>query len=193
MSDATRPSLLLRAQRGDETAWQALSELYRPLMVAWLRRQAVPAHDLDDLLQDVLLALVKDLPAFEHSGRPGAFRAWLRTVAVNRVRDYWRRQSQRMPAAGGEASAALSQLEDPDSDLNRHWDQEHDLHVLRCLLALVEQEFEPATLLAFRRLALEDAAGAAVAAELGMSVASAYQAKSRVLQRIRQEAAGLIE
>ena len=65
--------------------------------------------------------------------------------------------------------------------------------MLGCLLDLVEAEFEPATLQAFRRLALEGASGAEVAEELGMSVAAVYVAKSRVLQRIRQEAEGLID
>ena len=90
-------------------------------------------------------------------------------------------------------SEVLSQVADPDSALNRHWDEEHDRYVLRCLLDLVEQEFEPKTFRAFRRLTLDDASGAEVAAELGMSVGAVYVAKSRVMQRIREEAAGLID
>ena len=65
--------------------------------------------------------------------------------------------------------------------------------MLRCLLDLVEEEFEPTTLQAFRRLALEGVSGAEAARELGLSVAAVYVAKSRVLQRIRQEAEGLID
>jgi RNA polymerase sigma-70 factor (ECF subfamily) len=89
--------------------------------------------------------------------------------------------------------AALQQIADPDSDLNRQWDEEHDRYVIGCLLDMVEEEFEPATLQAFRRLALEGASGAEVAGELGLSVAAVYMAKSRVLQHIRSEAAGLID
>ena len=65
--------------------------------------------------------------------------------------------------------------------------------MLGCLLDAVEAEFEPATLRAFRRLALDGAPGAEVAEELGMSMAAVYRAKSRVLQRIRREAQGLID
>ena len=87
----------------------------------------------------------------------------------------------------------MQQLADPDSDLNRQWDEEHDRYVLDCLLDLVEEEFEPATLQAFRRLALDGASGAEVAEELGLSVSAVYVAKSRVLARVRQEAEGLID
>ena len=88
--DQTRQSLLLRAQNGEENAWKDLTDLYRPLIIGWLNRQGVPAVDLDDLSQDVLLTVVKHLPRFEHSGRRGAFRTWLRTIVCSRTTDYWR-------------------------------------------------------------------------------------------------------
>lgn len=188
-ADATRRSLLFRAQSGEPAAWEALTTLYRPLLVGWLRRQGVPAGEVDDLVQEVLLSVVQSLPGFAHSGRVGAFRAWLRAIACHRTLDHFR-AAGRGGAAGG---VDLSQLEDPDSELARRWDEEHDRYVLGCLLDAVAAEFEPATLAAFRRLALDDAPGAAVAAELGMSVGAVYVAKSRVLQRIRKEAEGLID
>jgi RNA polymerase sigma-70 factor (ECF subfamily) len=190
----TRQSLLLRAQIGEEDAWKDLTDLYRPLIIGWLNRQGVPAVDLEDLTQDVLLSVVKHLPSFEHSGQRGAFRSWLRTIVCRRTIDYWRAIGAGARASGGSgAVAALEQLADPDSDLNRQWDEEHDRYVLGCLLDAVEEEFEPATLRAFRRLALDATSGAEVAEELGMSVAAVYRAKSRVLQRIRQDAEGLID
>ena len=190
----TRQSLLLRAQTGEENAWQDLMGRYRPLIIGWLNRQGVPARDLEDLSQDVLLSVVKHLPAFQHSGHRGAFRSWLRIIVCNRTTDYWRALDAGTQASGDSgATAALQQIADPDSDLNRQWDEEHDRYVLNCLLDLMEEEFEPTTLQAFRRLALDGASGAEVSQELGMSVAAVYVAKSRVLQRIRQEAEGLID
>jgi RNA polymerase sigma-70 factor (ECF subfamily) len=192
--DETRQSLLLRARAGEEGAWEDLTGLYRPLIVGWLSRQGVPPGDLEDLGQDVLLSVVRHLPAFQHSGRRGAFRSWLRAIACSRTADYWRAADAGAQAEGGSgATAALQQLADPDSDLNRRWDEEHDRYVLACVLDLVEEEFEPATLRAFRRLALDGASGAEVAEELGLSVSAVYAAKSRVLARIRQEAEGLID
>jgi RNA polymerase sigma-70 factor (ECF subfamily) len=190
----TRHSLLVRAQTGQTDAWKDLMDLYRPLILGWLNRQGVPARDLEDLSQEVLLSVVKNLPGFQHSGNRGAFRSWLRTIVCSRTADYWRALDAATPAGGGSgATAALQEIADPDSDLNRQWDEEHDRYVLHCLLDLVEQEFEPVTLMAFRRLALDGVSGAEAAQELGLSVAAVYVAKSRVLARIRQEAEGLID
>jgi RNA polymerase sigma-70 factor, ECF subfamily len=190
----TRQSLLFRARTGEDNAWKDLTGLYRPLIIAWLNRQGVPAADLEDLTQEVLLSVVKHLPAFEHSGRRGAFRAWLRTIVCSRTTDYWHNIDAGTKGLGGSgAAAALQQLADPDSDLNRQWDEEHDRYVLSCLLDLVQEEFEPTTRRAFLRLALDGVSGAEAAEELGLSVAAVYVAKSRMLQRIRQLAAGLID
>jgi RNA polymerase sigma-70 factor (ECF subfamily) len=190
----TRQSLLLRAQTGETNAWKDLTDLYRPVILAWLNRQGVPARDLEDLSQEVLLSVVKHLPGFQHSGQRGAFRSWLRTIICSRTADYWRAIDKGAAASGGSgATAALQEIADPDSALNRQWDEEHDRYVLQCLLDLVDEEFEPITLKAFRRLAIDCVSGAEAARELGLSVAAVYVAKSRVLQRIRQEAEGLID
>lgn len=192
--DETRTSLLIRARTGETQAWKDLTDLYRPLILGWLHRQGVPSGDVEDLSQDVLVSVVKHLPAFEHSGQRGAFRSWLRTIVCSRTTDYWRATLSAARAGGGSgAVAALEQIADPDSGLNRQWDEEHDRYVLRCLLDMVEEEFEPTTIRAFRRLALDGATGAEVSAELGLTVAAAYVAKSRVLKRIREEAEGLID
>src|SRR5215831_10923851 len=109
--DQTRQSLLLRAQTGEENAWKDLTGLYRPLILAWLNRQGVPARDLEDLSQDILLSVVRHLPAFQHSGRRGAFRSWLRTIVSSRTADYWRAAGAGTLAQGGSgATAALQQL-----------------------------------------------------------------------------------
>src|SRR5262245_465292 len=190
----TRQSLLLRAQAGEANAWKDLTDLYRPLILGWLNRQGVPALDVEDLSQEVLLSVVKNLPNFQHSGHCGAFRSWLRTIVCSRTADYWRTLGAGAQASGGSgATAALQQIADPDSELNRQWDEAHDRYVLDCVLDLVEEEFEPATMQAFRRLAVDGVSGAEAAQELGLSVAAVYVAKSRVLQRIRQEAEGLID
>jgi RNA polymerase sigma-70 factor (ECF subfamily) len=189
----TRQSLLFRAQAGETDAWNDLTELYRPLIRGWLKRQGVQAHDVEDLSQEVLLSVVKHLPDFQHSGRRGAFRSWLRTILWSRTADYFRAIEPAAQASGGDAAAEiLRNIVDPDGELNRRWDEEHDRYVVHCLLCLVEEEFEPLTLQAFRRLALDGISGAEAARELGLSVSAVYVAKSRVLARIRQKAEGLI-
>jgi RNA polymerase sigma factor (sigma-70 family) len=189
-------SLLERLRlRPDPASWQRLIDLYAPLVRVWLRRYALQPADADDLTQEVLAVLVRELPQFRHDLRRGAFRRWLRTVLVNRLRAFWRGR-RRQAAAGegrGEGGDVLGGLEDPGGGLSRLWDREHDEHVARRLMELLEPEFEPTTWQAFRLLTLEGKGTAEVAAELGISQGAARVAKSRVLRRFRQEIDGLVD
>jgi RNA polymerase sigma-70 factor (ECF subfamily) len=192
--DVTRQSLLLRARDGDEDAWVDLSRLYKPLIYGYLRRQSVPEAEQDDLVQEILIAIVRGLPAFEHSGRRGAFRAWLRAIAYNHSCNFWRSPARRTSTLSDTmAEETLLRLEDPDDSLHRFWEDEHDEYVLRCLIDLIELEFEPTTVRAFRRVALEGASGADVATELGITLVAVYAGRSRVLKRLKELAEGLLD
>jgi RNA polymerase sigma-70 factor (ECF subfamily) len=187
-------SLLEQIRLGaDSAAWSRLVDLYTPLIHTWLHRYGVPAHDSDDLTQEVLSAVVRDLPVFSHDLRRGALRRWLRTITVNRLRNYWRGRDHRPVVVGGSAfDEALAQLEDPESRLSLLWDEEHDRHVLNQLMELIRPEFEPATWNAFQRLVVDGRPSADVAAELNLSVNAVRIAKSRVVRRLRQEMETLI-
>ena len=178
----------------DAESWRRLVDLYTPLIQGWLRRHCVPAADADDLTQEVMTAVVRELPQFEHNQRPGAFRSWLRTITVHRLRALWRSRQAR-PVATGDSDflKMLNELEDPSSDLSRLWDQQHDQYIARRLMELVQPQFEPTTWQAFRRTVLDGIKAAAVAAELNVSVNAVLLAKSRVLSRLRQEMQGLTD
>src|SRR5262249_50791969 len=151
-------------------------------------------QEADDLVQDVLMVVVRRLPDFRRNERTGSFRRWLRTITVNCLRDFWRAQRGRpRPGGGSDFLCAVEQLADPDSALSRHWDEEHARHVTQRLLEMIRPQFEPSTWQAFRRVALDGVPPDQAAAELGLSVNAVFIAKSRVLSRLRQEGAGLMD
>jgi RNA polymerase sigma-70 factor (ECF subfamily) len=180
---------LLDKVRGTQAPgeWNRLVHLYTPLLHRWLASAHLQPADRDDVTQRVLAILVDRLPHFEHNGKPGAFRCWLRGIVTNLLHEFWRGR----PATGAES--VLDQLADPEGGLSRLWDEQHDHHVLHALMDAVLPEFTPATRQAFRRVALEGAAARDVAQELGLSVNAVLIAKSRVLARLRQEARGLVD
>ncbi|MGB7328076.1 MAG: terminase gpA endonuclease subunit [Rubripirellula sp.] len=87
----TSLSLLDHLRHSPENeGWNRLAELYTPLIRTWLQRYDVQDSDAHDLVQEVLLAVSKDLGTFEHRGQPGAFRGWLKAILINRLRKFWR-------------------------------------------------------------------------------------------------------
>jgi RNA polymerase sigma-70 factor (ECF subfamily) len=193
--DATSASLLLQAGRNaDADAWRRLEEIYAPLLRNWLRRSGMESCDADDLVQEVLLTVSRELPAFEHSGRPGAFRSWLRATLVHRLRDFWRSKDYAPVVVGGTAwSERCEQLADDSSAVSREWNLAHDRHVMARLLEQVRPRFEAKTWDAFWRQVFDGQSPDAVASDLDMSLSSVYVARSRVLKTLRCEAAGLLD
>src|SRR5271168_123104 len=149
--ELTSLSLLhrLRTAEPDAPDWQRLHQIYFPLIRSWLLRVPGMDREADDLAQEVFVVLLRELPSFERQ-RDGSFRAWLRQISVNRIREF-QRARRRWPLVGTreETEDLLAQLEDSNSDIARQWDQDHDRHVFQKLLTLVQADFEPKTWQAF--------------------------------------------
>ena len=179
---------------GESDAWDRLHRTYQPLLRKWLMQHDLQASDVEDVLQEVLLALAKGISKFSHNGRPGAFRAWVKKILVNRLREYWRSRDRGPRAHGGsDWNGRLMDLEDPSSQVSLLWNREHDQYVLRELLRIVKPSFQPNTWTAFRMTALEGRPPAEAAGKLGISVNAVVIAKSRVIKRLRRESEGVVE
>ncbi len=183
----------LKQTKGDAAEWAKLHDIYRPLVRSWLSGVPGIGTEIDDLTQETMMVLYRELPGFERR-RDGAFRAWLRQITVNRIRAFYKAR-QKQPRAGfdSQGEAALGQLADPDSNLSHQWDLEHDRHVFRKLLALVQPDFSPTTWQAFTQFALEGVPAAQVAQQLAISEGAVMQSKFRILKRLREEAGELVD
>jgi RNA polymerase sigma-70 factor (ECF subfamily) len=186
-ASSTSLSLLHHAKAHDDQAWRRLVDLYGPVIYRWCRRSGLAAADAQDVAQEVFSAVFVSLADFRHT-RPGdSFRGWLWTIARSKIDDHFRRRRGRAQARGGTtAHQHLEQLpalpQTPPGPLS-----ETDELLSRRVYDLVRPQFEPLTWQAFWRLTVDQQTGPDVAAELGLSVQAVYQAKSRVLRRIREE------
>ena len=177
--------LLGGAQRMDPGAWSRLVSTFGPVVYRWCRSSGVPETDAPDVVQEVFVSVARGIGTFERQKEQGSFRSWLATITRNRVRDYFRRQAQREAAAGG--TDALQRLEQHAESLDSTIAPESARGAIaRQVLERMRAEFEPSTWNAFWKTTIEGHSASEVAAATGLSTASIYQAKSRVLRRLRQ-------
>jgi RNA polymerase sigma-70 factor (ECF subfamily) len=185
----TSPSLLerIRTARAPE-AWEQFIDLYTPLFYAWARRLGLDEHDAADLVQDVFATLVEKLPTFDYN--PGqSFRAWLKTVLLNRWRNRCRRRSVCATVAGGAALEAVPAP--PEAPFFE--EQEYRQALVARALQLMQAKLQSVTWKACWEYVVNDRPAAEVAAELGLSVSSVYLAKSRVLRLLREQLDGFLD
>jgi RNA polymerase sigma-70 factor (ECF subfamily) len=173
---------------GSSGAWDRFVELYTPLIFSWARKQGLQPDDAADLVQDVFTALIQELPTFQYDPSK-SFRAWLHRVTVNLWHDRQRAAGTRaLPGSDGRTAELVA----PNHAAFLE-DEEYRSYLVSRALKLMQTDFEPATWQAVWQHAVLERPAAEVARELNLTVASVYCAKSRVLNRLRQELQGLLE
>lgn len=186
----TPVSLLERLRRPDDSeAWSRFADLYTPILYLWVRRRCTQDADAADIVQDLVMHLFRILPNFRYD-EGKSFRNWLRVVALNKVREFYRR----VGAAGHADLARVEDIPAPDDPSPDEVAVERASLIRRALAQLKGElpELPERTWAAFQQYVIADRPAEEVAAELGQKVGTVYAAKSRVLSRLREELAGLL-
>src|SRR5437016_4560407 len=103
----TSLSLLDRLRQAPQPdSWDRFVRLYAPLLLAWARQQRLQNADAEDVVQRVLVKLIRLLPAYQRTEGQG-FRGWLFTICRNECRDFrTRRATHTLPTSAGLAGVA---------------------------------------------------------------------------------------
>jgi RNA polymerase sigma-70 factor (ECF subfamily) len=187
--DQTPVTLLERLRRPDDAdAWRRLVGLATPFLFDSARRWGLQDADAADVVQEVFVVLAQQLPAFRYDPAH-SFRSWLRTVLLNKCRDRRRRLAASAVEPPGRP---LPEAAVPDS-AEAFADAEYRRALAGRALGLMQAEFPDVTWRACWEQAVNGRPAAEVARALGITVNMTYLARSRVLARLRQELAGLLE
>jgi RNA polymerase sigma factor (sigma-70 family) len=170
----------------DQRAWNAFVSRYAPLIHSWCRRCRLQEADAEDVTQEVLKKLYKNIGAFKYDAERGTFRAWLKTVTRNAWRDFVdsRRQREGSAVGGSDHTLSLQTIEARD-DLAMSIEAEHEADLLATAAKLVRFEVSTRDWEIFQALAVDDRPGAEVAKAHGMKVAAVYVVRGRVQRRLQ--------
>jgi RNA polymerase sigma-70 factor (ECF subfamily) len=186
---ATRASLLLRLRDPrDGAAWGEFVDLYAPLIYAYARKQGLQDADAVDLSQEIFSAVASTVGQLEYDPSRGSFRNWLFTIVWRRLSN-WRRAQRIRPRGSGDSSIqqVLEQCPAPEEAMEAEWETQWQRRVFAWACEQVRLDVTEATWQAFWRTAVEGQPGKQVAAELGLSIAAVYLARSRVVARLKQQ------
>lgn len=179
MSEWTTEDLIHRARAGDRACLDLLWRQHRRYVAAVLfAHRAGPGDDLEDLLQEVAVVLVRKLGELRD---PGAFRGWLRTIALNVLRTRRRR-----PAAPVISIDGVARAEVIDPEIERVERREEQSVVLRALSRLPDDQREALVL-----KSVEGVSQREIARRLGVPETTIESRLARARRRLREELAGM--
>ena len=190
-------SLLVRVQAMQPDAWARLVKVFSPIVYRWARQSGLAVSDSTDVVQDVFIAVAKNISNFERQKQKASFRSWLATITRNRVRNCFREKKKHPDGQGGTAGLELLHDVPDQNQVGPVEPSVQDLEKSICLrsldkrlpvrvLELVKSGCGERTWKAFWATVVKGDSAIDVAARLEMSVTSVYQAKSRILRRLRE-------
>jgi RNA polymerase sigma-70 factor (ECF subfamily) len=185
----TEISLLERLrQPGEAAAWNRFVDLYTPLFYYWAQQLGLQKDDASDLVQEVFVVLVQELPRFTYQPKQ-RFRGWLWTVLTNKWRERHRKTAgQRAEVSDTAILNCAAAQEQPALE-----DEEYKRYLVHRALELMQVDFQPTTWKACWETVVAGRTARDVASELGITVNAVHLARARVLRRLRQELQGFLE
>lgn len=169
---------------GNRAAWDEFDRRYRPILIAFLRRMGLSDADAADVAQETLACFVQDYRRNKYDRAQGRLRSWLIGIARCRLADLRRARGRRREARGESAIVDLP----ADAEAETAWDAAEHRYIFEQAISELRKtaRFHERTVEAFDRAVLQREPIETVSAALGLTPQEIYNAKNRVVQRLRE-------
>ena len=183
----TSPTLLRRLSRRerDESAWRDFVNRYGVRIRAWCLKRRLSATDADDVTQDVLFRLAKQMEKFDYDSDQ-SFRGWLRRITENAVRDFIKSQRNLNLIGNAGILQQLDEIRAPQTLVER-LEEVFDLELLEEAMSRVNSRVNRQRWLAWQLTAQDGVPANEVAARLEIPIATVYSSRFQIQEYIRQE------
>lgn len=190
----TRYTLLSRLKNwDDQDSWKDFFDTYWRLIYAVALKSGLTEAEAQDVVQETIISVAKDIQKFKHNRSLGSFKGWLRNIIRWRIGDQLRKRmlaGHPPDTALGEDLRRLDVADIPDpagSGGESIWEEEWEANLVEAAMRNVkhrvkEEHYQMFDLYVIRRWPVSK-----VAETLGVSVGKVYLAKHRVSFLIRKE------
>jgi len=190
----TRASLIRRLKNlDDQTSWRDFFDLYWKLVYGVARKSGLNDAEAQDVVQETMAAMARNLPQFDYDPKVGSFKGWLLTQARWCIINHLRKRPPQAtpaphPAEEERRTSVIDQLVDPASqDLDRLWDREWESTLLEAATAKVKRQIDPEMYQVFDCYVNKEWPPQRVAEAFSTSVENVYVIKHRVTALLKTE------
>lgn len=190
----TRATLIQRLKNlEDQASWQDFFDTYWKLIYGVARKSGLTETESQDVVQETMVSVARQMPTFKYDPRIGSFKAWLLNLTRWRMGDQFRRRgplfaSQEMETTSPESSSVLHETPDPAShELDRIWDAEWEKNLVNAAIDRVKRRLDPQRYQVFDFCVNKEWPPQKVAEAFKISVDQVYLAKHRVTDLVKKE------
>ena len=183
----TRHTLLQRARnKDDHQAWDEFILYYKQFIFILLWNMRVPVQECDDIVQDILVRLWKNLATYDHDR--AQFRTWLITIIRNSVSTHLTRQRKKenREPLHDDTLPMTDIPQKEDTNLDKMIQQEWENYIANLALKNISTIFSGNAIEAFT-LSVEGLSNDKIAEQLKIAPSSVYKLRQRVKERLLRE------
>lgn len=191
---ATRASLLERMKNWqDETSWQDFFNSYWKLIYGVARKSGLSDTEAQDVVQEVMAAVAREMPGFKYDPAKGSFKSWLLIKTRWKIVDQFRKRGPlaKEPLHSGATEYGtdpVEQLPDPASLVpDAIWEDEWKESLFAVAMAKVRPKLDPEKAQIFDFYAIKGWKAEKVAEAFHVSVEHVHMTKYRVKEMIEAE------
>jgi len=176
----------------NRTMWGAFDERYRPIIIAFAIRRGLSHADAEEAAQATLSDFASVFQRGGYDRSRGRLRAWLIGIALNRIASLKRDNASSRHGIG---NPIVEPIVDPLQEDETQWTDAVRRTVLERAIGLLRERsrLDDRTIAAFELTALRGMPPAAAAAVCGMSTNEVYVAKNRVIRKLRDITASIMQ
>jgi RNA polymerase sigma-70 factor (ECF subfamily) len=169
----------------DRERWREFYDLYRGLIMGVARKAGLREEEAQEVLQETMSSVSKNIGDFKANPAQGSFHAWLLTMARWRILDQFKK---RMPFSASRQTAAdstdttptVERIPDPQgAELEKLCDEEWNRQLLGQALAELQASIKAEHYQIFHLLTIQQKPAKEVARMLGKNAARIYLIKHR--------------
>ena len=186
----TRHSLIQRAtDLKDDGAWEEIVQRYHHFIRCVLNQLGIPHDDLEDLSQQILIALTQSLPRYDRS--KAKFRSWLSTIIRNKANSYFRKHYSTQQSLNRLTNESRAHEKISTPEIENIIDKEWAAYIASQAMTRVREAFQGQAIEVFE-LNLDGHSAAHIAEKTKLTVATVYTLKKRVKKRLYLEIRQLV-
>lgn len=181
--NSTRMTLIQKVKnRLDNNSWEEFARWYEPYIKAIAHKSGVPLPHIDDICQDILLRVWKNIENFEYDPSKCKFRSWLTTVSRNRIYTFFNKENKKQNDVEINEEIVGPEEAELDEIIEKEW----QAYIVNMALEKVRDSFSGKVVdiyVAFQEEKTVDV----IAKEFGVSESSVYVYNKRVKAAMTRE------
>jgi RNA polymerase sigma-70 factor (ECF subfamily) len=190
----TRCSLLSRLKDWEnQDSWREFFNTYWRLIYSVARKAGLQEDEAQDVVQDTITTVAKEMKNFRYDRSKGSFKGWLKVITKRRVADSLRRRyrsgaRKNVSADAAVVQAGMAQMQVPEAEvIEQLWEDEWRQRVLEAAIERVKATISPAQFQIFELFELKQCPIREVTSALNLSRVAVYVACHRVKKMLKSE------